>query len=101
MAFSSGTVTVREDATLICLVPYTGVRIRNCGDATVHIGGADVNEDGYPIEPGTSELIQGVKAKETPIVPAPPGDVDDAMLYGCTAAGAGTTQVAYITVDLS
>lgn len=104
MGFTSGTREVGGNATAICGVPDTGVRLRNTGDVTVWIGGPDVTADGdnqgYPVEPGTSEKFDGAKAKESPVVPAPPGDMDPAVLYGVTAAGS-TGQVAFISVSMT
>lgn len=91
MGFTSGTRDVGEDATEICSVPENGVRIRNTGDVTVYVGGPDVGNEGdsqgFPVEPGGSEDFPGTKARESPIVPAPEGDMDAPVLYARCAAG--------------
>jgi hypothetical protein len=105
MGFSSGSREVGEDVTEICAVSENGVRIRNTGDVTVYIGGPDVGNEGdtqgYPVEPGGSEDFTGAKAKESPIVPAPEGDMDPAVLYGRTAPGSGAGRVSFISVSMT
>jgi hypothetical protein len=103
MGYASGTVEVGEDLIPVCSVPETGVRVRNKGGTTVYLGGEDLTGDGagFPVEPGDSELIQGVKPKETAVVPAPAGDMNFAVLYARTAPGTGIAQVAYISVTLT
>lgn len=106
MPYSSGTADVGEDVTPICAVPATGARVKNLGGTIVYVGGDDVAAEGdgqgYPLDPGgPPELLQGAVAKETPVVPAPAGDMDDAVLYGRTAAGSGISRVAWITVSMT
>jgi hypothetical protein len=104
VGFTSGTADAGEDAVRLCSVPETGVRIRNLGPATVYVGGPDVTpETGFPLDPAPApaQLIEGAAARETPVVPAPPDDMADAALYGCTAAGAGAVRVAWISVSLT
>ncbi len=104
MGFTAGTADVGEDVTPVCSVPSTGVRVKNLGGSTVYLGGPDVATEGssagFPVEAGASETIQGTVVKETPIVPAPPRDTDDAVLYGRTAAGTGISKVAFISVTM-
>jgi hypothetical protein len=104
MGFTSGSRDIGEDVTEICAVPENGVRIRNTGNATVYVGGPDVMADGdaqgYPIGPDSSEDFAGVKAKESPVVPAPEGDMDPARLYARTAPGS-TSRVSFISVSMS
>jgi hypothetical protein len=105
MPFSSGTVDVGADAAVaVCGVPENGVTVRNLGQVRVYIGDAGVSNDGpaagYPIEPGTSETFPGARPKESPIVPAPQGDMDPPMLYAIAAAG-GSSQVAYLSVAMT
>lgn len=105
MGFMSGSREVGEDATEICPVPETGVRVRNTGSVIVYVGGPDVGNEGdaagYPLEPGQSEDFTGAKAKESPVVPAPPGDMDPAVLYGRTAPGASGGKVSFISVAMA
>lgn len=104
MGFTSGTREVGEDATEICAVPERGVRLRNTGDAPVYVGGPDVAAEGdgqgFPVEPGASEDIPGAKAKESPVVPAPEGDMDPAVLYGRCAPGQ-SGKISFISVDMT
>jgi hypothetical protein len=92
MGFGHGTVEVSPDeATLICSVPEAGVKLRNMGNATVFVGGPGVEAEGasagYPIDPGTSDVIKGPALREAPQVPAPPGDMTAPVLYGRSASG--------------
>lgn len=100
----SGTREIGAEATAICGVTENGVRVRNTGDVTVWVGGADVAADGdgqgYPLEPGEAEDFTGVKAKESPVVPAPEGDMDPAVLYGAVAQGS-TGKVSFISVSMT
>jgi hypothetical protein len=102
MGFTSGTRDIGEDATEICAVPEAGVRVRNTGDVTVYVGGPDVQagDNGYPLEPGQAEDFAGAKAKESPVVPAPEGDLDPAKLYGRVAQG-GAGKVSFISVSMA
>lgn len=105
MPFLSGTVDVGEEPAPVCGVPVTGVQVKNTGSVTVYFGGSDVTAEGagqgYPVDPGTSENFTGAAAKETPVVPAPDGDMDPAVLYGRTAPGTGTSRVSFITVSMT
>lgn len=100
MAFSSGTADVGEDPVPLCGVSNAGARVRNRGGVLVYLGGPDVGYEGpgegYPLEPGTSELFYGGIPKETAIVPAPPGDLDPETLYARTAPGTGIAKVSWI-----
>lgn len=91
MAVSSGTVVVGAEVTAVCAVPESGIRVRNTGSARVFLGGPDVGTDGdeagYPLDPGDSETLAGVKPRETPVVPAPEGDLDPAVLHACCEKG--------------
>lgn len=102
MALRSGTVDVGTDPVRVCAVPDKGVRIRNLGGSTVFFGGPDVTADGatagFPIEAGESDTFPGVKPKESPVVPAPEGDLDLLQLYGRTAEGT-ESRVAWLTVE--
>jgi hypothetical protein len=102
MGQASGFVTVEEKATAICAVPRAGVRVRNVltGAPVVWLGGPDVTAgDGYPLEPGGGpEQFTGTKPAETAVVPAPPEDLEPAVLYGCTESG--TARVAWILAAL-
>jgi hypothetical protein len=105
MGFMSGTREIGEDATEICGVPASGVRVRNTGDVPVYVGGPDVGNDGdargYPVEPGGSEDFAGASPKESPVVPAPEGDMDPPVLYARTAPGTGGGKVAFISVYMT
>ena len=96
MGFASGTVDVGTDPVPVCVPGETGARVRNLGGTRVFLGGPDVTTDGYPLEPGTSELFYGSKPRQSPVVPAPPGDMAPDVLFARTGAGAGTAQVAWI-----
>ena len=101
MPFSAGTVQVGDDgASRVCTVPVGGVKIRNLGGTRVFFGGEGVTAEGeaagYPLDPGQSELFPGVKAREVPVVPAPPDDMYVPGLFGCTAKGTGTALVTWI-----
>ena len=104
MGFSSGSRDIGEDATEICAVPENGVRVRNTGDVTIYVGGPDVGTEGdrqgYPLDPGGSEDFAGAKAKESPVVPAPEGDMDPARLYARCAAGQ-SGRVSFISVAMT
>jgi hypothetical protein len=104
VGYASGTREVGGEATAICAVPENGVRVRNTGDVTVWVGGqgvaADGEAQGYPLEPGEAEDFAGAKAKESPVVPAPEGDMDPAVLYGIAAPGS-TGRVSYISVSMA
>lgn len=94
MAFASGTVDVGGEPVPLCavgnaVVGNAAVRVRNHGTVIVFLGGPDVSTDGYPLEPGTSEILYGGLGKETPVVPAPAGDEADAVLYARTAGEPG------------
>ena len=95
MPFQSGTVQVSKDATQVCGVPENGVRLKNTGDARVYVGGQDAQE--YPLEPGEAETFSGVKARETPVVPAPADDLHPAVLYA--RADKGTVPVVWLTAS--
>lgn len=100
MPFTSGSTDVGEDATPICGLPENGVTLKNRGGTAVYLGGPDVSTDGdnsgFPLDPGESQWIPGARIKESPIVPAPPGDLTPPPLYGRTGAGTGIARVAYI-----
>ena len=98
MAFTSGTREVGEDeAVALAGVPPSGMRVRNLGDVRVWLGGPDVSaDDGFPVDPGGSETFPGPAPKESPVVPAPPGDMDAPVLYARTGKGSGTTTVSFI-----
>lgn len=105
MGFSSGTVDVTEKATFVCSVPEAGVMVRNTGSSVIYLGGEDVGNDpsgasGYPLDPGTEKQFTGAKAKESPVVPAPPGDLDPPGLYArCEDGSAG--KVSFISVAMT
>ncbi|HXJ26522.1 MAG TPA: hypothetical protein VNH17_12515 [Streptosporangiaceae bacterium] len=103
MGYESGTADVGEDLVPLCGVPDTGVQVKNKGGTTVYLGGSGLPGDGsgFPLDPGDSELIQGMKPKESPVVPAPEGDIDAAVLYARTAPGTGIARVSWITVTLT
>lgn len=97
MAFTTGQYEVGEEPAELCTVPPDGVRVRNLGGSRIFIGGPDVSaEHGYPIEPGTSEDFAAPKPKESPIVPAPAGDMAPSVLYAVTEKGSGTSKVAVV-----
>jgi len=98
MAFTSGTREVGEDeAIALAGVPPSGMRVRNLGDVTVFLGGPDVTEqNGFPVDAGGSETFPGSEPRESPVVPAPPGDLDAPVLYARTGSGTGTTTVSFI-----
>lgn len=102
MGTLSGITLVGEKPVPVCPVPAAGVLVRNTGSAggpVVWLGGPDVAAgDGYPLDPGgPGEQVTGAaRAKQSPIVPAPPGDTAPAMLYGCTRPGAGESRVAWL-----
>jgi hypothetical protein len=100
MAFTSGTREVGEDeAVALAGVPPSGMRVRNLGGVRVYLGGPDVSdEDGFPVDPGASETFPGTEPRESPIVPAPPGDMAAPVLYARTAKGTGITKVSFIAV---
>jgi hypothetical protein len=101
MTYASGTIDVGEDLVPLCSVPEGGVRVRNLGGVTIFLGGADLPGDGggYPVEAGAAETIQGVKPKESPVVPAPEGDLDNEVLYARTMTGTGGSKMSYISVS--
>ena len=104
MGFLSGTADVTEKAAPICDVPENGVRVRNTGSSVIYVGGPDVGNTGdsagFPIDPGRSEDFTGARAKESPVVPAPPGDMDPAVLYArCEPGAAG--KVSWISVSMT
>jgi len=98
----SGFVAVGEKPTAICHVPKGGVRVRNVFSSApvVWLGGPDVIPgDGYPLEGGAGpEQFTGTRPKDTAAVPAPPGDTEPAVLYGCTEDG--EARVAWILAAL-
>ena len=96
MPFAAGTTEVGEDAVSLCPVGEAGVRVRNEGSVRVYLGGPDVGADGYPLDPGTSDEFRGPKARESPVVPAPAGDLAGSVLYARTAQGSGSTRVSWI-----
>ena len=97
MAFTSGTADVGEKAVPLCAVSETGVRVRNNGGARVHLGGPDVTEQGYPLEPGETQEFTGAQHRPSGVVPAPPDDAADDVLYARTAAGDGPARVSWIS----
>jgi hypothetical protein len=101
MAFSSGTADVGETPVPLCPVSETGAVIRNGGDVRVYLGGPDVGNDGtadgYPLEPGEAETFTGAQHRPSGVVPAPPGDADDDVLYARTAPGDGPVPVSWIS----
>ena len=103
MAFASGTAQVGSTAVPLCRIGNAGARVRNLGSAVVFLGGPDVGASGeragYPLDPGTSELFYGGKAKEIPVVPAPPGDLELPQLYARTAPGTGPVGVSWIGAE--
>lgn len=96
MPFTSGTADVGEDPVPLCAVSETGVRVRNSGDVPVYLGGPDVTCDGYPLVPGDAQDITGTRHRPSGVVPAPPGDGDDDVLYARTAPGDGPARVSWI-----
>jgi hypothetical protein len=98
MAFDSGTADVGEDPVRVCAAGPAGVRVKNLGGTRVFLGGPGVTADGYPLEPGTAEEFYGGKAKQSPVVPAPPEDIEPDTLYARTAADTGTARVSWIGI---
>jgi hypothetical protein len=102
MGTMSGIVLVGGSAVPVCPVPAAGVLVKNAGAAdgpVIWLGGPDVAAgDGYPLEPGgPGEQITGpIRAKQSPVVPAPPQDSDPMMLYGCTDPDAGESRAAWM-----
>jgi hypothetical protein len=96
VVFASGTADVGETPVPLCAVSETGVRIRNAGDVRVHLGGPDVSPDGYPLNPGESETFTGTQHRPSGVVPAPPGDGADDVLWACSD-GTGTSRVSWIS----
>lgn len=96
MAFSSGTADVGPDPVALCPVGSAGVRVRNEGDSVVYLGGPDVDDGGYRLEPGQSEQISGSDPKESVVVPAPPDDLIPELLYARTAPDASPVKVSWI-----
>lgn len=105
MGFTSGTREVGEDTVPLCAVPPNGVRVKNRGGSVIYVGGPDVQAagdgQGYPVDPGESEEFTAPVAKESPVVPAPPGDMDPAVLYARTAAGTGISRVSFISAAMT
>jgi hypothetical protein len=104
MGFTSGTRDVGEDeAVALCGVPENGVMVRNIGDVRVFIGGPGVgtegDDQGYPLDPGEKETFTAPRPKESPVVPAPEGDMDLAVLYARTAGGSGSARVSFISAS--
>lgn len=95
MAFTSGTAEVSGEPVALCPVGENGVRVRNRGGSTVYLGGPDVTEDGYPLDPGASEVFRGAKKANSGVVPAPDGDMDPDVLYA-RGDGSGTSRVSWI-----
>jgi len=100
VGFTSGTREVGEDeAVALAGVPPSGMRVRNLGSVTVYLGGPDVTaENGFPVDAGGSETFPGSEPKESPIVPAPPGDTDAPVLYARTGKDTGITKISFIAV---
>jgi hypothetical protein len=98
VGFTSGTREVGEDeAVALAGVPPSGMRVRNLGGVRVYLGGPDVTEqDGFPVDAGGSETFPGSVPKESPVVPAPEGDMAAPVLYARTAEGTGITKVSFI-----
>lgn len=105
MPFTSGTRDIGEETSELCAVPPNGVRVKNLGGSVIYVGGPDVASEGdgqgYPVDPGESEYFTAPVAKETPVVPAPPDDMDPAMLYARTAAGTGISRVSFISASMT
>jgi hypothetical protein len=102
MGSRAGIVVVGEKPVLVCTVPQAGVLVKNLGEGSpdVYLGGPDVTAgDGYVLEAGhPGEQIMGrSRVRQTPVVPAPPGDADDPALYGITDPGAGESRVSWIS----
>ena len=99
MSFGSGTAEVGETPAAICAVPEGGVKIRNLGAARLFTGGPGVTAEGpgagYPVDAGASDTIHGPKLRESPVVPAPEGDMTAPVLYGVSESG--IIRVAWIT----
>jgi hypothetical protein len=102
MGFVSGTVSVGDEATLICDVPETGALIKNLGGPMIYLGngGVGVKDEtaGYPLAAGDSETFTGTKPPVPVTVPEPPPSAGGSPLYARTADGAGTALVAYIAL---
>ena len=100
MGFTSGTREVGEDeAVALAGVPPSGMRVRNLGGVRVYLGGPDVTaENGFPVDAGGSETFPGSEPRESPIVPAPEGDMDAPVLYARTAKDTGITRISFIAV---
>lgn len=100
MDFTTGQRDVGEEASVLCTIPPSGVRVRNLGNSRIFVGGPDVGpEHGYPIEPGTSEDFAAPVQHEAPVVPAPPGDMAPVTLYAATGKGNGPGKAALIAVS--
>ncbi len=102
MGASSGIVAVGEKPVPVCSVPQAGVRVKIAGEGPpVYLGGPDVSAgNGYLLEAGHpgEQIMGGSGVRQTPVVPAPPGDADDPVLYGVTDSGAGESRVTWISV---
>jgi hypothetical protein len=102
MGFVSGTVSVGEEATLICDVPETGALVKNLGGPMIYVGGSGVGAKdsaaGYPLAAGDSETFTGTKPPVSVMVPEPPPAAGGSPLYARTADGAGTALVAYVAL---
>lgn len=102
MGTMSGIVLVGSKPAPVCPVPAAGILVKNAGAAdgpVIWLGGPDVAAgDGYPLEPGgPGEQVTGpIRAKQSPVVPAPPQDTDPMVLYGCTDPDAGESRVAWM-----
>jgi hypothetical protein len=86
------------DPVFLCTVPETGVLVKNLGDSRVFLGGPDVTAtEGYPLDPGESQVFTGTAPRESAAVPAPPGDMTPSQLYGCVADGSGAVRISWIS----
>lgn len=102
--YSSGITEVGQDAVPVCPVPQAGVRVRNLGGSRIYLGGPDVDSSagtGYPVDPGASEDIPGATAKETPVVPAPEGDMEPPVLWARAEPGAEGGKLSWISVSMA
>jgi len=102
--YSTGITDLTQDVTAVCPVPENGVRVKNLGTARAYFGGPDVDSSGntgYPLEPGEADTFPGAKAKETPVVPAPEGDMDPPVLYGRIEPGGQDGKVSWISVTMT